>query len=139
MAKQNLNTGNYLQINKMSAVNQRPRRTPRIATKVKSCSKNESVENKKRVASSLNCNVFEDISSDSSSSLDGGELEVLSDWVCGVCGQEVRDSEEGVQCDGCRSWLHTHCGGISHLSYRQMVREEAEGKHCPWLCPGTDS
>ena len=48
----------------------------------------------------------------------------------------MRDSEEGVQCDGCRSWLHTQCGGISHHSYTQMVREEEEGKHCPWLCPG---
>ena len=130
-------TRNYIQIDKMSAVNQRPRRTPRVASRVKSFDKKETVENKKKVSSSLSSNGFEDISSDSNSSFDGGEFEVGSDWRCGVCGQEVRDSEEGVQCDGCRSWLHTHCGGISHLSYRQMVREEAEGKHCPWLCPGT--
>ena len=120
------------------SVNQRPRRTPRVSSRVKSYDKKESVENKKKVVSSFSSNCFEDISSDSNSSFDAGEFDGVEspDWCCGVCGQEVRDSEEGVQCDGCRSWLHSHCGGISHLSYREMVREEAEGKHCPWLCPG---
>ena len=129
----------YLQIRKMSAVNQRPRRTPRVSSRVKKHDKKEAVENKKKVVpTSLITNGFEDISSDSNSSFDAGEFDVVlvSDWCCGVCGQEVRDSEEGVQCDGCRSWLHTQCGGISHHSYTQMVREEEEGKHCPWLCPG---
>ena len=123
----------------MSAVNQRPRRTPRVSSRVKKHDKKVSVENNKKVvATTLITNGFEDISSDSNSSFDAGEFEVVlgSDWRCGVCGQEVRDSEEGVQCDGCRSWLHTQCGGISHHSYTQMVREEEEGKHCPWLCPG---
>ena len=131
----------YLQIGKMSAVNQRPRRTPRVSSRVKKHDKKESVENKKKVvAATLITNGFEDISSDSNSSFEGGEFDVVlgSDWCCGVCGQEVRDSEEGVQCDGCRSWLHTQCGGISHHSYTEMVREEEEGKHCPWLCPGGD-
>ena len=127
----------YLQIRKMSAVNQRPRRTPRVSSRVKKHDKKDSVENNKKVVpTALITNSFEDISSDSS--FDAGEFEVVlvCDWCCGVCGQEVRDSEEGVQCDGCRSWLHTQCGGISHHSYTQMVREEEEGKHCPWLCPG---
>ena len=121
----------------MSAVNQRPRRTPRVSSRVKKHDKKDSVENNKKVVpTALITNSFEDISSDSS--FDAGEFEVVlvCDWCCGVCGQEVRDSEEGVQCDGCRSWLHTQCGGISHHSYTQMVREEEEGKHCPWLCPG---
>ena len=129
----------YLQIGKMSAVNQRPRRTPRVSSRVKKHDKKESVENKKKVvATTLITNGFEDISSDSNSSFDAEEFDLVlgSDWCCGVCGQEVRDSEEGVQCDGCRSWLHTQCGGISHHSYTQMVREEEEGKHCPWSCPG---
>ena len=110
-----------------------------MSSRVKKQDKKESVENKKKVvATTLITNGFEDISSDSNSSFDAGEFEVVlvCDWCCGVCGQEVRDSEEGVQCDGCRSWLHTQCGGISHHSYTQMVREEEEGKHCPWLCPG---
>ena len=112
----------------MSAVNQRPRRTPRVSSRVKKHDKKVSVENNKKVvATTLINNGFEDISSDSNSSFDAGEFEVVvgSDWRCGVCGQEVRDSEEGVQCDGCRSWLHTQCAGISHHSYTQMVREEA--------------
>lgn len=50
---------------------------------------------------------------------------------------QVADTEEGVQCDGpCRSWVHTQCGNISPSSYRRMVREEAEGRHSQWLCPG---
>jgi len=85
-------------------------------------------------------NGFEDISSDSNSSFDQTEFEEVyggpGEWGCGRCGQEVHDSQEGVQCDGpCRSWVHTHCGNISPNSYRRMVEEEAEGGLSPWLCP----
>ena len=60
-----------------------------------------------------------------------------SEWGCGRCGRAVGDTEEGVQCDGpCRSWVHTHCGNISPSVYRGMVKDEAEGRHTMWLCPG---
>ena len=86
-------------------------------------------------------NSYEDISSDSEGSFDAAEFEAVygppSEWGCGRCGRAVADTEEGVQCDGpCRSWVHTQCGDISPSLYRRMVREEAEGRHSQWLCPG---
>ena len=50
---------------------------------------------------------------------------------CGICGRLVKDTDEGVQCDGpCISWVHRECGGISPARYRMMGKEEE------WLCPG---
>ena len=148
----------------MSAIKSRPRRTPKVPFKMRSIQNgdsNDSIEAERvgqTAVLSLASNGYEDISSDSNSSFDAAELEQVygppSEWGCGRCGRQVNqippsdwrvnpvrgqvaDTEEGVQCDGpCRSWVHTQCGNISPSSYRRMVREEAEGRHSQWLCPG---
>ena len=132
----------------MSAVKTRPKRTPKVPFKIRSIQNgdrdhhnNDSFDHGRNSSLSLASNGYEDISSDSNSSFDQTEFEQVygppAEWGCGRCGLQVHDSEEGVQCDGpCRSWVHTQCGNISPSSYRRMVKEEAEGRHCQWLCPG---
>ena len=131
----------------MSAVKNRPKRTPKVPFKIRSIQNgdqqqhNDSFDQGRNSSLSLASNGYEDISSDSNSSFDQTEFEQVygppAEWGCGRCGLQVHDSEEGVQCDGpCRSWVHTQCGNISPSSYRRMVKEEAEGRHCQWLCPG---
>ena len=131
----------------MSAVKTRPRRTPKVPFKMRSIQNGDSNDSTDIVTgapgglSLAPVNSYEDISSDSEGSFDAAEFEAVygppSEWGCGRCGRAVADTEEGVQCDGpCRSWVHTQCGDISPSLYRRMVREEAEGRHSQWLCPG---
>ena len=133
----------------MSAVKTRPRRTPKVPFKMRSIQNGDSndstdIDRGTGAPGGLSLapvNSYEDISSDSEGSFDAAEFEAVygppSEWGCGRCGRAVADTEEGVQCDGpCRSWVHTQCGDISPGLYRRMVREEAEGRHSQWLCPG---
>ena len=52
---------------------------------------------------------------------------------CGMCDQLVTKYQKGMECDNCRKWVHTSCGGIEDLEYLDYV-----GKSCTWMCPVCD-
>ena len=54
----------------------------------------------------------------------------LIEYPCGKCGNEVRDDDRAIFCEGeCRSWYHARCVDISNDEYDSLT--ESEGK---WEC-----
>ena len=61
------------------------------------------------------------------------DITMASTHECVVCGLEVRQRQEALQCDSCDLWQHRVCGtGISRGDYRRMVRGELEA--FKWYC-----
>ena len=48
--------------------------------------------------------------------------------VCGGCVENVRDRDQAVECDGCKTWYHIKCGRISKAIYKGMqeLKEDEE-------------
>src|SRR3989442_15085402 len=58
------------------------------------------------------------------------------DAKCGICTSEVKDTEEGVACDGCKRWFRNSCGEISEDLYKMLVKLEGKkGQGLHWFCP----
>lgn len=56
------------------------------------------------------------------------------DSCCQICKSEVKDSEQGLLCEGkCQSWYHIGCVGISSQQYKKMRGEIL--KILIWMCP----
>src|SRR3989442_11475066 len=55
---------------------------------------------------------------------------------CGMCLIEVKDSEKGVACDGCRKWHHNSCAEIDEDLYKVLAKfEGSKGQGLNWYCP----
>ena len=55
----------------------------------------------------------------------------LNDFPCGICDEEVKDEDEGIQCEsGCEKWYHRQCAGMSKLAYDLLTRED----NAEWAC-----
>lgn len=55
----------------------------------------------------------------------------MRDFPCGLCGEEVKDEDEGVYCEsGCEKWFHRQCAGMSKLAYDLLTREDT----AEWVC-----
>lgn len=52
-------------------------------------------------------------------------------FPCRVCSQECLMEEESLQCDGCESWLHQHCIG---MSWTQYVNFNKPHLHLQFFC-----
>lgn len=50
-------------------------------------------------------------------------------FSCGKCHKQVRDQDEGVQCDCCEKWHHGGCVGIGGEYYRLLSESKID-----WVC-----
>jgi PHD-finger len=54
---------------------------------------------------------------------------------CGVCTEEVKEGEKGVQCDDCKVWFHTKCVSIDPKVYQAMTGFKSVNKSALyWFC-----
>lgn len=53
---------------------------------------------------------------------------------CPECKNEVLDSHNAVECDGCKFWIHCICGGVSKPLYDILNQEDGQGQ-LSWYCP----
>ena len=53
--------------------------------------------------------------------------EIKSGEECGGCGGKVMDGQSGVECEICREWFHTQCGGISPNEYMKITESIIKG------------
>ena len=44
-----------------------------------------------------------------------------------TCGLEVKDHQQGVQCDLCLLWYHAQCQDISKAAYNALKRHKSDG------------
>ena len=80
----------------------------------------------------LDGNAYKPFGSRSRSSSDAGSDTAYCRGGPGiVCGEPVRDSDHGVQCDKCENWFHSVCQGIPKPAYEALVLH----KVLSWLCP----
>jgi hypothetical protein len=66
--------------------------------------------------------------------------------VCQLCKDEVKDNEEGLECDSCKSWFHCKCAKVTKAMYAVMSSHNVnKGKKAVvgscglyWFCVGCD-
>ena len=52
---------------------------------------------------------------------------------CGDCGQAVKDTDKGIECEICLRWFHIKCEGVKDEIYRCMKKDQGhQGVH--WYC-----
>ena len=49
---------------------------------------------------------------------------------CGMCGKNVKEKEEAVQCEHCKKWYHTKCAKIGDKMYEMLQNEDG----VKWFC-----
>ena len=53
-------------------------------------------------------------------------------YPCTVCGKNVTEKQQGIECTKCEKWSHAQCCGVSRVEYTRIGEREDE----PWFCPG---
>ena len=54
---------------------------------------------------------------------------MTNNFPCGLCSDEVGDSDNSIQCDLCNKWNHTRCLNISAEQYEKLKKDPL-----PWYC-----
>ena len=63
-------------------------------------------------------------------------------YLCGKCGSEVGDEQDGVQCESeCQSWFHATCANIDHDEYERLSTSDVfwECQTCRGSLPALNS
>ena len=48
------------------------------------------------------------------------------DYPCGICGREVKDDDEAMQCEvDCMFWFHKACINLSDEEYDELSKSPA--------------
>ena len=53
-------------------------------------------------------------------------------YPCTVCGKNVTEKQQGIECTKCEKWSHAQCCGVPRVEYTRIGEREDE----PWFCPG---
>jgi len=61
------------------------------------------------------------------------DLFAIESEICMRCNDAVLDSQKGLKCDCCNSWLHIDCDRVSDDVYQFLCDHEAE-KSIHWYC-----
>ena len=50
-------------------------------------------------------------------------------FPCKVCGKNVNDNDQAIQCDLCNYWIHINCNNFSYIDYKSL-----QNSNDPWCC-----
>ena len=57
---------------------------------------------------------------------------VMENAICPICKHEVKENDQGLQCDLCNLWYHSNCCGMSENCFNTL---QQEGDKVAWSCP----
>ena len=50
-------------------------------------------------------------------------------FPCKVCGKNVNDNDQAIQCDLCNYWIHINCNNFNYIDYKSL-----QNSNDPWYC-----
>ena len=53
----------------------------------------------------------------------------LINFPCKVCGENVNDNDQAIQCELCYYWIHINCNNLSYIDYKFP-----QNSNDPWYC-----
>ncbi|XP_071964480.1 uncharacterized protein [Antedon mediterranea] len=96
--------------------------------------------NPQRLGPYTNINSFQQPTQPNYTGVDNGSLQSLmfhpnmnrqSSYPCGMCQQEVQDTDTAIMCEGgCDFWYHKRCTGLTEFAYNLLRKEEL----AVWCC-----
>ena len=49
---------------------------------------------------------------------------------CGICSDEVKETDKAIECDKCKYWIHTKCNNITSKQYKNLQNNPDETFIC---------
>src|ERR1043165_10103449 len=65
---------------------------------------------------------------------DGGGVIQIKDETCGVCDEEVKSKDKGIECDLCLKWYHAKCTDLPDQLFKALQKFGADS--LKWYCKG---
>jgi len=53
---------------------------------------------------------------------------------CGLCSGSIYNYDRAIECDKCKTWIHTSCATVSDDDYKVI-----QTTNCTWICPTCDT
>ena len=50
-------------------------------------------------------------------------------FPCKVCGKNVNDNDQAIQCELCNYWIHINCNNLNYIDYKFL-----QNSNDPWYC-----